>query len=234
MLFKRIGAVQILGLLLLGSTLSAQTPFLYSPEPVESNSLHFSAGLSLTILPQILVDGEGRLVPTLTARGRYGVSGGLSVEAGLRTNVLTTYVDLQGRYALDVDPLYFGGSLRTALWYGFAPIDGFNITALGWHISPAVEAGFTSGELRLSALLEIQALSFLTIDTRGVVSELSSIDDPRSYSLTLQAEQPFWNRQSLALGLTMHYTASNYQAWLAFSTFEERLIYPEFFCSLLF
>ena len=32
----------------------------------------------------------------------------------------------------------------------------------------------------------------------------------------------------------MHYTASNYQAWLAFSTFEERLIYPEFFCSLLF
>ena len=147
MLFKRIGAVQILGLLLLGPTLSAQTPFLYSPEPVESNSLHFSAGLSLTILPQILVDGEGRLVPTLTARGRYGVSGGLSVEAGLRTNVLTTYVDLQGRYALDVDPLYFGGSLRTALWYGFAPIDGFNITALGWHISPAVEAGFTSGEL---------------------------------------------------------------------------------------
>lgn len=212
---------------------TAQSDYIKSPEPLEPGDFAIAAGLSITVLPQILVEGEFRQAPLLDFRARYGLPLQLSVEGGVRSNVFTNFVDLQARYAVDLDPFYIGASYRIGWWYGFAPFQGFDIVAQSWLNMPGVEFGTRVNDVRFTLGAEMQYVTSLNIETEGITTN-NTRNELSGYTFSMAAEQPFWGETSVALGLRVHYTRSLYQAWLAFPTFEERLFYPEFSFDLLF
>ena len=206
---------------------SAQTPYLYHPEPIEPGSMVTALGASITFLPRILVEGEFRQAPLLDIRARYGLPVQFSLEGGVRTNVFTNFVDLRARYALKMDPLFIGPSLRLGWWYGFAPFDGFDIRATGWLYYPGIDFGLRYDSVRFAGTLEAQVITSLDIETDGIATEQTR-NKVAGYSLHLTLEQPFWGETSTVFGLRISYSKSLYQAWLAFSSFDEYLFYPEF------
>ena len=227
-------AFAVLAILTASGGLFAQHgEYLRSPEPLESGELVVATGLSITVLPQILVEGEFRQAPLLDLRARYGLPGQFSLEGGVRTNVLTNFVDLQARYAVDLDPFYLGAHYRVGWWYGFATFQGFDIVAQSWLNFPGIEFGTRIDDVRLSVAADIAYVTSLNIETEGI-STTETTNELNGYSVGMAVEQPFIGDQSVTLGLRIHYTRSLYQAWLAFPTFEERLFYPEFTFEFLF
>src|SRR5690606_3171749 len=109
--------------------------------PVEAGSIVGTTGVSVTFLPRTLVEAELRQTPLLDLRIRYGLPVKFSLEGGVRTNFFTNFIDLRGRYAFNLDPVYIGPSLRLGWWYGFAPFDGFDIQAQSWMNFPGIEFG---------------------------------------------------------------------------------------------
>lgn len=216
----------LLALLLAAPVATAQQTHLLHPEPLETGAMVVSPGASVTILPRTLVETEIRQAPLLDVRARIGLPVQFSVEGGVRTNVITNFVDLRGRYAFDFDPVTLGASLRLGWWYGFAPFEGFDISATSWLNYPGVELGFRIDDVRFGALFEIQHVTFLSISTDEVETTRST-NEIGGYSLHLFTEQPFWGETPMSLSLRLHYAQSLYQAWLAFSSSEEYLLYPE-------
>ena len=218
---------------LLPEPVTGQADHLYHPEPIEPGSIVSTAGVSITFLPRTLVETEFRQAPLLDLRVRYGLPVQFSLEGGVRTNFFTNFIDLRGRYAFNLDPVYIGPSLRIGWWYGFAPFEGFDIQAESWMNFPGIDFGLTVDSVRFSATVEAQIISSLTIKTDGITTEQTR-NEVGGYSLHLVLEQLFWGETSTAVGLRVNYSKSLYQAWLAFSTFDTYLFYPEFTFGILF
>lgn len=222
-------------ILLLSSAgiLPAQEDFLFHPESIDAGEIVYGVGLGVTFFPRSVVETEVRQAPLLEMRARYGLPVHFSIEGGIRSNIITNFVDLRGRYAFNLDPVILGGSFRIGWWYGFAPFDGFDVTATSWLNYPGVEVGFRRGDVRFGTLVEAQIITFLSIETDGIETEQST-NELGGYSFSFFAEQPFWDHTELALALRLNYSRSMYQAWLAFSASEEYLLYPEVSLHLLF
>lgn len=218
---------------LLPHPVSGQGNHLFHPEPIEPGSIVGTAGVSVTFLPRSLVEAEIREAPLLDLRIRYGLPNQFSLEGGIRSNVFTNFIDLRGRYAFNLDPVFIGPSLRIGWWYGFAPFDGFDIRAASWLNYPGIDFGLKYDSIRFGATIEAQIITSLTIRTDGITTEETQ-NEVGGYALHLFLEQPFWGKTSTAIGLRVNYSKSIYQAWLAFSSFDEYLFYPEFTFGILF
>ena len=203
------------------------------PAPIERWTFRPLVGLSLTILPQILVEDELRQTPLLRGSVRYGLPLNFSLTGTLSTNVITNLIEAEARWDVQLNRFAFGLSHRIGWWYGFSPIEGFDITASSWVHFPGVSAGVRIRDFYLSARVEAQLVTSLEIQTDGIQTN-SDEDFVAGYAFGLNLEQPFWGETDVALGLRFNYSRSLYQAWLAFNSFNEPLIYPEFTAGFLF
>ena len=207
--------------------------YLHYPAGIPTGEFRGLIGINMTILPQILVEDQIRQSPMLTGQVRYGLPGNFSVDASVTSNIIANFIAIGPRWGLDFERFSLGVSARLGYWYGFAPIEGFDIVATSWLNYPGLEIGLRLDDVRATLRAEAQIVTALRI-TSDAIETSSSKNTIGGYALDIHIEQPFWGDSSTSLGLRLNYSKSMYQAWLAFSTLDVYQVYPEFTIALLF
>ncbi|MBL7997080.1 MAG: hypothetical protein JNL32_00440 [Candidatus Kapabacteria bacterium] len=210
---------------------SAQ-PYLNYPAPYSTFDSQISIGTHITFVPRPITEEEIGQIPALNIHTRLGLPLGFGAQLRGGTNYLTNFAALGGMWGFSAGRLAVGIGDDVSLWYGRAVFDAFDVDAVGWLNSPYISAGFDFGNVMLTARAELLFVTSRT--TRSGDIEIAS--DRNLFSggaLSLWLEQPFFGSTHLILGLKLNRLSSAYQTWLAFSTFRDALLYPEFSAEIL-
>lgn len=223
-------------ILLLSSLASGQDTlreYISHPDPYRSGEFHAAAGVSMTAVPRVIVEEEVRSIPVLDFHCRYGLPAGFSIAGRVSTNVITNFAMVTPGWSFEFDRLSLGVGYGLAYWYGFATFDGFDVTARSWLHFPNASLGIDFEDWMLTIRGDLQVVASRTTETDG--TEVST-DQNRvtGYGVGLSIEQPFFGRTHSLISFKLNYSKAMYQAWLAFSTFNDYLVYPEFSFALLF
>ena len=217
--------------LLLGVACGAQgqdttDPFVVYPAPLARFEYRGAIGIDLTVLPRLVVEEEVRQNPMIDYRARFGLPWNFSLHGYLGTNVLTTIGALGAGWNLQAGPSSCGVGAELAYWYGFATFEGFDVTASSWLLRPSASVGVEFERVRLSARGALQIVTARTTQSDGL-DVSSQKNQLTGFSLGFVVEQPFFGSTHAAMGMTIHRSRAMYQAWLAFTAFNEYLLYPE-------
>ncbi len=190
-------------------------------------------GASVTFVPRPIAEEEIRQIPFVDLRGRLNVSSGLSVVAHTGTNYLTSLASLGAQWVTPLGPVDIGIGDEELLWYGRATMDEFDVHAIGYLNVPSLSVGIETSEFLLTVRAEMLFLTYRT--TRVGDLEIASDKNQRlGASLGICVEQPYAHKTHLLLGLKVNSLRNAYQSWLAFSTFNDPLLYPELSIGLIF
>jgi hypothetical protein len=201
------------------------------PAPAEPGELIGALGATVTILPRPIAEEEIRQIPMIDAGLRVGLSYGFSALASVSTNVLTTAASASAQWSYRFNNYSIAVGDRQSLWYGTAKIEGFDATAFGWMNHPYVSIGGDYKELRI--LLRAELTYVLSRTTRiGDEAVATDANVNAGSAFTLAIEQPFIGETDVSIGFRLHITDSAVQSWLAFSTFRDKLYYPELLFSV--
>lgn len=206
---------------------SLSREFLHFPRELNTWSYRSAIGLALTILPRVVAEEELRQVPMLDYQCRYTLPWNFALNGRVSSNVFTNLAMLGAQWNGAIGRVAAGAGYSVAFWYGFAQFDGFNIDARGWITTPSISAGIELDEMYVSARAEMQFITNRSTATEGIETS-SDRNELGGYALGFDIEQPFWGRTSSIISMKLNYSRSMYQSWLAFSTFREYLVYPEF------
>jgi len=158
---------------------------------------------------------------------------GVHAYGRLGSNFATSIAQAGGMYAHDIGAFSIGAGYSVAYVYGNIDfVDGFNTTQWRWINYPMVTVTVKLNELTLTARAELELLTALKqkIEEQSVNSDLNTFSGT---SLTVAAEQPFWNDTHVLLGVTLSYSSNPYQAWFIYNTFNERLFSSELFVGFI-
>lgn len=198
--------------------------------PRNNNTYKLSAtiGATTTFVPRPIAEEEIRQIPFVDANFRYNLPYSFALTARLGTNYLTNLASVGVQWSVDYGRFSIAVGDNSSLWYGFAYMDNsFDISALGWLNSPHVSFGVALDELLVTFRGEM--LFVTSRSTRA--GEIEVVSEHNMYaggSIGVYTEQPFFRNTHLLLGLKINNLSNAYQSWLAFSTFNDSLIYPEF------
>lgn len=200
---------------------------LLTPHPIPSGQLRTAVGATITILPRVVAEEELRQVPMLNLELRYGLWLGFAATGRVSSNVITNLASVGAEWRGRLGRFSASAGYSVAYWYGFAAFEGFDVDAQSWLTFPALTAGFDFDDFHLSGRAELQFVTSRSSATEGIETG-SDRNVLGGYAFTAAIEQPFWGTTSAIVGLKVYYSRSMYQSWLAFSTFNEYLFYPEF------
>lgn len=201
--------------------------YILHPRPMQSYSFHYTLGASITFVPRPIAEEEIRQIPTFDAHLRYDVPYGFMLQGHIGSNYITNLLSIGAGWSYSYGRLSVSLGDNPTLWYGFANLDGFDVDATGWMNIPYASIGIMTDELLITLRGEAQ---FITARTTRVGEVESASDKNRlaGYSIGLFLEQPFYHQRHVMLGIKINNLSSAYQSWLAFATFTDSLIYPEF------
>jgi len=202
-------------------------PFVRYPAPLEPYEYRGAIGVDLTVLPRLVVEEEVRQIPMLDYRARYGLPWNFSLHGYVGTNVLTTIGTVGGSWNLKAGPIACGARVDLSYWYGFATFEGFDVTASSWLLRPSASIGVEFERVRLATDLSMQIVTARTTRSDGL-DVSTDRNHVAGFSIGATVEQPFFGSTHALIGLTIHRSRAMYQAWLAFASFSEYLLYPEF------
>lgn len=222
-------------LLLSASDSSAQgtLEFIRHPEPYKNGEYHSALGVYMLALPRTIVEEEIRTIPLIDYQCRYGLPENFSVHGRVNTNVLTNFASVTPQWSYHTGRVSVGISYGLGFWYGFATLDGFDATATSWMNFPALSVGVSFDDWLMSVSGDLQ---IVTTRTSKVGDAIVGTDKNyvSGYGVGLSIEQPFFGNTHSLVNIKLNYTQAVYQAWLAFSTFRQYFVYPEFSFALLF
>lgn len=202
-------------------------PFVLYPAPLDLYEYRGAIGADLTVLPRLVVEEQVRQSPMLDYRARFGLPWGFSLHGFLGTNVLTTVGSLGASWNSKTESYAFGLGAALVYWYGFATFEGFDVTASSWLLRPNASFGVEFERVRLSVHAALQIVTARTTRSNGL-----DVSNQRNQltgaSLGFVVEQPFFGTTHAAIGMRIYRSRAMYQAWLAFTAFNEYLLYPEF------
>lgn len=217
----------------LGISAESGADFIYFPKEYSEWEFNSEAGLALTLIPRALAEEEIRQIPLLDFRARLGFPYNFSLNARVSSVYLSNQCALGFEYSYTLGKISVSIGDDIAFWYGAADIDGFDVDAYGWMNYPHVSAGYDFNDFYLS--LKAEALLITEQSTSVGGTELNSRKNSFAGSaFSLAIEQPFWNDNDFLIGIKLNYTKKLYQSWLAFPTFDDRLLYPEFLIGFIF
>ena len=185
-------------------------------------------GASVTFIPRPIAEEEIRQIPLLEARARTGLPLGFSVNGRAATNIITTLASLGLQWSASMTHVVVGAGVDETFVYGFATMDGFDVDYRGWLTSPFVTLGWSLGDINISLRVETSIVTERTSRVGTVVSA-NEKNLRAGNAASVYIEQPFSKDTRVLLGLKVNNLKSAYQSWLAFSTFNDPLLYPEFF-----
>lgn len=224
-------------LLFVATALSAQeydSASVYVMFPRNAEPYHFTGviGSTITFVPRPIAEEEIRQVPIIDATIRYNLPYNFAVTAHLGTNYITNLTSLGAQWNANYGRLAVAVGDYSSVWYGFAVMDGFNVDAIGWLNTPHLSFGIAFDEMLVT--LRGELLFVTSRSTRAGDIEVASDRNIRAGgSLALYVEQPFFRNTHVLLGLKLNNLSNAYQSWLAFSTFNDPLLYPEFSIGIL-
>jgi hypothetical protein len=202
------------------------------PAPVAPWSLSSSVGATVTVLPRPIAEEEIRQIPMLDIGLRFAVPFGGSIVAGVSSNVIASSAALGAQWSYAIGKYSVAVGDRFSFWYGATQIEGFDASARGWMNHPYVTLGADYKELRVLLRAE---LTYVLSRSERVGDEVIATDD--SYragaAFTAAIEQRFIDSTDVTFGVRLNITDSAVQSWLAFSTFRDRLVFPELFFAVI-
>lgn len=207
---------------------TAQQYDVFFPKPLSLWQTTACAGASLTFIPRPIAEEEIRQIPLAEMRARMGLPMGFAATGRLATNVITTLASLGAQWSSETTYGTYGLGLEETFVYGFATMDGFDVDYRGWLTTPYITMGWNVGDVNLSLRAETTIITERTTRVGEVISA-NEKNARAGNALSVAIEQPFTKSTRVLLGLKVNNLRSAYQSWLAFSTFNDPLLYPEFF-----
>jgi hypothetical protein len=205
---------------------TSRPPGVYYPSRLPYGEWRGSIGLSLSTLPQEIVEEEMNQSPAADFQSRLGMPWGFSIEGRALVQVLQNHVSLGARWSHSLGRFAFGIGDDIAWWFGFLAVEGFDDKADGWLNYPYITIGYDFGSFQLAGRAE----AVLVMSYRSFAGENKISTEKNSFSgfsFSLAIEQPFWKNTHLALGLKLSYLRFYYQSWFVFETFKRYLFIPE-------
>jgi hypothetical protein len=206
----------------------AQQHDVFFPAPLNSLETQACAGASITFIPRPIAEEEIRQIPLAEMRARLGLPMGFAATGRLATNVITTLATLGAQWSRETPYGAFGLGLEESFVYGFATMDGFDVDYRGWLTTPYITIGWSVGDINVSVRAETTIITERTTRVGEVISA-NEKNARAGNAISVAVEQPFTKSTRVLLGLKVNNLRSAYQSWLAFSTFNDPLLYPEFF-----
>jgi hypothetical protein len=206
---------------------SSQT-FVLFPKPLPSGTFNLSLGASMTIIPRAIVQEGVVPLPMVDVRMKYGLTDHLFLSGQANVVYVTNQLSLGLGWSHSFGDFSFAIADNMGYWFGFADFEGFDAAAMGLTNYPSVTVGVAVDNLHISfrteGLLTIsQHTSFGAASVGRVNPELAG------FAFTLAVEQALWKNNYFMFGTRIQYALPMYQTWLAFSTFQRWLVFPEFF-----
>lgn len=200
---------------------------------MNKNQLSYSVGLSVTLLPQEIVEEEINYSPTLSFNVRYGLFDKWSLVGTFNRNYITNKLDwgLNWNNSL-YQTIYYSVGLFASGWYTHINIDAIKSNTFGISLKPQVSFGYALDKIKFSTQFESHHHIFWNY------LEKEYLGSNKIYysgaSINLITEQRFMKNVDLAIALRFHYTKFHYQAWIAYSILDEYLFFPELYFGVVF
>lgn len=202
------------------------------PKSFPSFDFHFSVGMSMSELPQKIVEDVFDQIPMLDVKSRFQLPYNIGITADFNTNVFTNLLRFGPNYSFTSDKFSAGLGSDFLVWYGFYNSSDFDISVFGWGYSPYILAGYDFEDFYITIRADIKIKAQNTYMRK--VEYTKNSPKYSGVSLSAAVEQPLWGNNYFVIGFSGHYTKFFYKSWISFSTFDEYLFYPEFFAGFIF
>lgn len=201
-------------------------PAVHYPVPLAFGEWRVSIGVSLSTLPNDIVEEEMNQSPAADLHSRFGLPWGFSINGSALVQVLQNHFTVGTQWSHSFGRFAFAIGDDIGWWFGFLTVEGFDNQADGWLNYPSVSIGYDFGKFRVTGRAEAS----LVMSYRSFAGDNKVSTDKNSFnglSFGLVIEQPFWKNAHVALGLKMSYLRFFYQSWFVFETFRRYLFIPE-------
>ena len=201
-------------------------PYYAYPATFNKWDYSFALGLSFTKLPVHVVEDEINTSPMLNIDFRLGLPKNTSMTLELQGNYFANIGSLGFHWPLLNQKVIMSFGEKTSVWFGHLELDAIHLKSMGVLVSPYVIMGMKTRNFLISSSFEIQN-SYMKTQSEDVL--LGEFYRPLSaYCLNFSIEQPLWNDHWVLIQIKLNYAKFFYQSWLAYSTVDEYLLYPQF------
>ncbi len=198
------------------------------PKPIKAGQFYSSLGMSITIIPRLVVEEGVLQLPMLDARARLGISDEFYLSGKANIVYLTNQISLGAGWSYSYKDFSLSIADHFGYWFGFAGFQGFDATAMGLVNYPSITLGIAFNNLNVS--LSGEALITLSQHTYfGSASVGRFTPEYVGFAVTLTVEEELWKNNYFIFGARFQYSLPMYQTWLAFSTSYRWALFPEFF-----
>jgi hypothetical protein len=212
----------------LGYTVAQNQPSpktFFSPVTNKNWTARFALGLSVSKLPQEIVEEEINTSPMLTGGAKLWLPGNVLASCELKMNYIANLSTLSLQWVPVHNKFQLGMGIYGSVWFGHLQMRAIRLKSFGVITGPYILAGYDFKKVLLSARIESQ-ISYYKTSCEDVL--LHEVIQPKSgISARFTIEQPLWRNHWTALGFTLNYAKFYYQSWLSYSTLNEYLIFPE-------
>jgi len=188
--------------------------FIFYPSAYQKREYKISTGISLTRLPNQIVEEEINTLPMINADFRMGLPLKLELHSQINTNYISNMFSLGLQKNIIDGKIALALGANVSLWYGQLHQEVIRLDAFGGILNPYIVGGVRFKDVYLSLKVENQ---FAIMKTFSEGVSLGKSPQPNSaYSFHFTIEQPLWNNHWVALGFKLNYAKFNYQSWLTY------------------
>jgi hypothetical protein len=207
-------------------------PYIFFPGTYQKWEYKMSAGISLTRLPNEIIEEEINTLPMLNADFKIGLPLKFILHSKINANYISNMFSLAFQKSIIDRKIALSVGANTSYWFGQLYQDVIQLKASGFILNPYIIGGIHINDIYLSLKLENQ---YSTMRTYSEDAPLGRSFQPNSaYSFQFSIEQPLWNNNWVALGVKFNYAKFYYQAWLTYTAIDEYLLYPEYSFTFIF
>lgn len=206
----------------------------YEPWPLEVDQSLWTFGLSLTTLPQPVVESEVP-APAIDIQMKRGIAENLSLVTTFSTNIFSNVLQAGVQWNNNSDRFSYAGGANIGAFGGWLSVEGqFDRNwAYAVALMPVIRTGYRFDEFSLSATfsgtLVVSAQTHVgSLRAQGTTSLVNDL------FVTIAVEQPFLHSSIVSMGISIAYSRTPYQSWILFNTLDQYLLIPEVFVGFQF
>ncbi len=207
--------------------------FIYFPYPSQ-HKWTTSIGFTGTTMPYEITEELHYRIPAGDFQAVRRFTKHFSLDARLSFQFIQNLITLGPRYTARIsDRTSFSVGDDAGYWFGFLTLQGFKTRGSGTINQPNLSLGYLFNN---KVLLTIKADAVLV---SGIRTYAGNIPVTTHYNLlsgsayTIALEQPFFGKKSLILGFRALYTSFFWQTWVAFTSFDRNLFYPQLIVNII-
>ncbi len=206
----------------------------YEPWPLDVGTSLWTFGLSLTTLPQPVVESEVP-APAIDIQFKKGVFEHVSLVTTFSTNVLSNVLQAGMQWNDRTDRLSYAAGVNVGVFGGWLSVEGqFDRNwAYAVALLPVLRTGYRFDEFSLSTTFSgtvvLSAQTYIgSLHAQGTSSPFNDL------FITAAIEQPFLRSSFISMGISLAYSRTPYQSWILFNTLDQYLLIPEVFVGFQF